>query len=200
MELKELKARSEPCGTFPSLIEIAETTKSPTAAYDLANKKHGEDYAKACRYLAIIKRDFGKKTFNEIVKEIKQKSSESLAFFSLLPFIQTANRLSFLRNYSKKIKEDCFKLSISDKPYIDIVELCIKNILELFPPIQQVVIQKLGEPYYLNEAKGLLSSFPNVDSYSIEKTFLVLKAYVETIQEMNNISKGHSVLGDSIIM
>jgi len=65
--LQELKARSQPARDNPELVEIA-AGSSPTASFNLALAKTGDmGLAKACRWLATIRRDFGEKVFRKWV-------------------------------------------------------------------------------------------------------------------------------------
>lgn len=61
------------------LIEIA-ATRSPSAVYGLAfhkllncgHSRNGADrFARAARYLAIIKRDYGEEAFGDVVRKIR---------------------------------------------------------------------------------------------------------------------------------
>ena len=52
----------------PALVEIAKRANSPNQAYRLAYLEVGDvSHAKACQYLAMIKRDYGKDAFDDFV-------------------------------------------------------------------------------------------------------------------------------------
>ena len=64
ISLEELKARSRELGFNPECIELVRAAKSPTAAYELSIARGSyPEFAKKCRYLAMIKRDYGKAAF-----------------------------------------------------------------------------------------------------------------------------------------
>lgn len=66
--LEELKARSMSARDKPELIEIA-AGSSPTASFNLTLAKTGDlGLAKACRWLATIRRDYGEDVFNQWVE------------------------------------------------------------------------------------------------------------------------------------
>lgn len=64
ISLEELTARSSKLGWEPDFIELVRRAKSPTAAFELATMKTVSlDIQKSCRYLAIIRRDYGEEAF-----------------------------------------------------------------------------------------------------------------------------------------
>ena len=66
--LEELKARSQPARGHPELVKIA-AGSSPTTSFNLALAKTGDlGLAKATRWLATIRRDYGEKQFREVVE------------------------------------------------------------------------------------------------------------------------------------
>ena len=66
--LEELKARAEPALHRKDLVEIA-AKHSPSASHLVAMKRtQDERLAKACRWLSVIRRDYGEKTFARIVE------------------------------------------------------------------------------------------------------------------------------------
>lgn len=97
INLKELKARSKYCERYPGLIEIARATKSPTAAFEMAKQRFKLDQdAIPCRYLAMIKRDYGIVEFERVAEEIQKEARVQMVHYYLRPFMQTAARLSYL--------------------------------------------------------------------------------------------------------
>lgn len=69
--LSDLKIRAKPAISDERLIEIA-AEKSPDASYTLALKETGnEEKAKACRFLAIARRDYGEEGFLKITGKTK---------------------------------------------------------------------------------------------------------------------------------
>lgn len=188
MKLEELKARSKDCGSYPRLIEIAREAQSPTAAYEWAKKNHFNDSAiKACRFLAIIKRDFSKKSFEKVSAEIQQEAASYMSHYFLLPIIQTTVRIEFLFNYLKRSKIESLKLAEHDTPYADIVEDCIQRIEKLPPLTQQQIIKSTS---YLYEAHSFVENvrrLDNVDDYCLEKTFKILANYVRVAGKKSGI-------------
>lgn len=75
--LEELLERAKEAILIPRLAEIAKTSASPNAAYDRALEA-GESprYAKSCRFLAIVARDYGKE---EVEKTVSTKQNADVA-------------------------------------------------------------------------------------------------------------------------
>ncbi|MBU4031065.1 hypothetical protein KJ756_02835 [Patescibacteria group bacterium] len=188
MKLEELKARSKDCGFYPRLIEIAQNAQSPTAAYEWAKKERFEDFdARACRFLAIIKRDFSKKSFEKVVAEIQQEATSYMSHYFLLPIIQTATRIEFLYSYLNRNNLESLKLAEHDKPYADIIEDCVQRIAELPSPIRQQIIE---HQTYLDEAELIVREIRQsvvIGEYRLEKTFKVLSRYVYVVGKKRGI-------------
>ena len=69
--LEELKLIAKPCLQYPELVAIARVASSPNAAYDLALRETGNQAkAKLCRWLNMIKRDYGKEVLEKFVREM----------------------------------------------------------------------------------------------------------------------------------
>lgn len=198
ISLEELKARSKECGNFPRLVRIAKEAKSPTATFEIASKEgFVEPEAKAARYLAIIKRDYGKKVFEQAVDEIEKESEATVTYYALRPFIQTAVRLDYLHKrarFSESIKS--ITLSPYGSDYADVVE----DLLEHYEKMNQDEKERLFETIsrggkntaraYIREAKqfvGNMRANLSVEPYCLEKTVRVLIAYVRTIAKMADI-------------
>lgn len=63
--LDELKARARPALQNEALVKIA-AKSTPNGSYFAAKKRFkDEELAKACRWLAMIRRDYGRKAFLE---------------------------------------------------------------------------------------------------------------------------------------
>ena len=83
LPLEELKAkarlvlRDEDVSRRSALVVIASSANSPTAAYEQSYLESGDaKLAKACRFLAMVKRDHGKKAFDQLVSsEVSQPST-----------------------------------------------------------------------------------------------------------------------------
>ena len=70
--LEELKVRSALARDNPELVRIA-AGSSPTAAFQLALAKTRDyELAKSCRWLAVIRRDYGEEVFKEWVETSTQ--------------------------------------------------------------------------------------------------------------------------------
>ncbi|MFA6473271.1 MAG: hypothetical protein WCV85_00170 [Patescibacteria group bacterium] len=68
--LGELTARASIALARDDLVRIVQETSSPTAAFDLAKQITGDStLAKATRWLATIKRDYGVEAFNAICQK-----------------------------------------------------------------------------------------------------------------------------------
>jgi hypothetical protein len=66
--LEELQERARLALGSPALVRIASSANSPNAAFERAYlEAGGVNFAKACQYLAAIKRDYGKAAFDEFV-------------------------------------------------------------------------------------------------------------------------------------
>lgn len=62
--LDQLKTRARLALDSPALVEIASSANSPNGAYELAFLETGSvKQAQSCRFLAMIKRDYGKGEF-----------------------------------------------------------------------------------------------------------------------------------------
>jgi len=71
LPLTTLKTKARLALGSPALVEIAGSANSPNAAYEQAYLETGDvNSSKACHYLAKIKRDYGKKPFNELVLSV----------------------------------------------------------------------------------------------------------------------------------
>ena len=76
--LKWLRARARPALAHPELVEIARSANSPNDAYDqVITETHDAVLAKACYRLRTIKRDYGKKAFEETVSSVTSSSPRS---------------------------------------------------------------------------------------------------------------------------
>ncbi|HLM83803.1 MAG TPA: hypothetical protein VK254_01145 [Candidatus Bathyarchaeia archaeon] len=190
ISLEELKARSEDLGYYPHLIEIARVAKSPTAAFELAKSRRVNypDLAQGCRYLAMIKRDYGKEAFAQTAADIQKSANINSVLFNLQPYIQTANRLSFLcnclQNYPSLINEEFLKLHPSDEYYIDIVDALLKCFDETESSIKQKFFELLGDEYYLKVANmfvEIAQANKTADRYRLEKTVKVIQCYVKAV-------------------
>lgn len=70
--LEELKARAEQALERKDLVEIA-AKHSPSASHLVAMKRtKDENLAKACRWLAVIRRDYGEEAFAKFVSNHKK--------------------------------------------------------------------------------------------------------------------------------
>ncbi len=72
-----LRAKSKRALANPELVSFALMAPSPSAAYDLSikYKDHKQDLAESCRYLAMIRRDYGDAVmFEEIVTALEDWS------------------------------------------------------------------------------------------------------------------------------
>lgn len=184
ISLEELKARSKRALELPELIKIARETKSPNASFEIAtNKTHiTKEEAQACRYLAIIKRDYGRKTFEEFVDGRDKKNNLSL--MSLLAYRQTVERFSFLQQlYSiDQYTEPGVFIEIpeSDRMYFKIASQILKKFDEM-PEDQKIRIFHFSEnPKNLGrgsvETRGTIESINKkpskpieIDRYCLEK-------------------------------
>lgn len=81
--LEDLKARSEKALAYPDLIQIARYAPAPVRAYDdalalLREKSHDKekirDLARACRFLAIIRRDYDEDEFEKWIAENQENA------------------------------------------------------------------------------------------------------------------------------
>lgn len=194
ISLQELTARSESCKINFRLTEIAEAAKSPTAAYELAlHEKFNEAEAKACRYLRMIKRDYGQNAFKAVVERFDSENKMKFGFFSLLPFLQVANRFSYLKNKAKHEENTIF--SERDSDYADVVEGMIMHIDEMNKELKDELLKSINSNpqyamAYIGEAEGLVERIRNrreVDKYRLEKTITVLGSYVCTLGKKYNI-------------
>jgi len=71
--LTELKIMAQPALDSPELVKIARDSRSPSCAYRLALKATGNKAkAKLCRWLSMIKREYGEE-FERFVREEKVK-------------------------------------------------------------------------------------------------------------------------------
>jgi len=69
--LRELRARARLALADPVLVGIAASANSPNQAHETAYLETGDaEKAKACRWLAMIKRDHGRKAFDEAVSSV----------------------------------------------------------------------------------------------------------------------------------
>lgn len=76
--LDVLQARARLALGSPALVEIARRANSPNAAYNRAYLEAGDvELAKACQYLAAIKRDYGKVAFDNFVSSAVSQSPTS---------------------------------------------------------------------------------------------------------------------------
>lgn len=209
LSLQELEARSAICGYYPALIEIARESKSPTTAYELSiNKSNGrEDFAKACRYLAIIKRDYGKEIFEESIKKIGGKSRKEGILLSLRPFEQTAQRLHYLLELSNSLGVEFgerFPFSKLDEPYLCVVEQLVANIDGLEGDHHKIFFEdmvKNSQPAYIDEARRFATDARHhkfVDRYAVEKTFMVLNRFILFVATLNGISESDLCFRDTI--
>lgn len=205
LSLRELEARSAICGYYPALIEIARESKSPTTAYELSIKNHyGEDSAKACRYLAIIKRDYGKDIFEESIKKIEGKSRKEGILLSLKPFEQTAQRLHYLLELSNSLGVEFgkkFPFSELDEPYLCVVEQLVANIDGLEGKTFFEDMEKHSSLVYIDEARRFARDARNrkfVDRYAVEKTFMVLNRFILFIATLSGISESDLCFRDTI--
>ena len=79
LPLTTLKTKARLALGSPALVEIAGSANSPNAAYEQAYLETGDvNSSKACHYLAKIKRDYGKKPFNELVLSVDSNSPSQM--------------------------------------------------------------------------------------------------------------------------
>lgn len=198
ISLEELKARSKSAVYYPDTIRIAREAKSPTAAFELANKTGiNAGYAKECRFLAMIKRDYGKKVFEQAVNDIEKEVLREMNCAYLKPFIQTANRLSYLFQKHQGFSfSNMYIPSDYDSDYADVVEGALEHFEKMDHHQRLTMINAIGSgntnatTAYLNEAKGFadhVSKRMAVDSYCLEKTVSVLCAYIFTVGSKSEI-------------
>lgn len=206
ISLGELKARSKSAAYYPDCIRIAREAKSPTAAFELANKTgmNAGIYAKECRFLAIIKRDYGKKVFEQIVNNIEKEVLAEMDIVYLKPFIQTANRISYL--FQKRAKSsDVYIPSDIDFDYADVVKGMLEHFEKMDYGQKQTMINAIGNnnaaTAYLKEAKNFVECVltrTSVDSYCLEKTVRVLGAYVFVVGKKSEILDLVGGISDSV--
>lgn len=68
--LEELQQRAQDAIRHSLLVALAKTSASPNAAHDLAlEKQFSPRQAKSCRFLSMIKRDYGQEAFDAVVSE-----------------------------------------------------------------------------------------------------------------------------------
>lgn len=61
-----------------ALVGIASSANSPNSAYELAFLETGDaGQAQSCRFLAMVKRDYGKKEFNDLVLSVVSQPAHS---------------------------------------------------------------------------------------------------------------------------
>jgi len=178
ISLEELKARSRELGFNPECIELVRAAKSPTAAYELSIARGSyPEFAKKCRYLAMIKRDYGKAAFERIVAELVANAKCNHFIFWAFPFAQTASRLFYLRDWMQKHNKDILVLPAQDEFYIDVVEECIAA-CGRFDEAAKAHFTELGGAQYLDEAEQFVESAKAgnaIDKYCLEKTGRVVK-------------------------
>lgn len=178
ISLQELKARSKELGWNPECIDLTRAAKSPTAAYDLfIARGSGPDFAQKCRYLAMIKRDYGKAAFERVVSELLVDAKCECFRLWAKPFAQTASRLYYLRDWLQAQKEDSLHLPSQDEYYVDIVEECI-TACDQFDQATKAHFAKLGGAVYLDEAKWFVESAKkeyHISGSCLEKTARVVK-------------------------
>src|SRR3989344_41936 len=207
--LQELEARSAICGYYPALIEIAENSKSPTTAYELSMAKcHGrEDLAKSCRYLAMIKRDYGKIVFEDSIHKIKRESRKEGVFLNLKPFEQTAQRFHYLLELGNSLGKEFserFPFSEMDEPYLLVVEQLVASIDGLEGDHAKIFYENMtdnSQPFYIDEARRFATDARNrkcVDRYGLEKTMIVLGEFISFVADLNGIPHSDLCLRDHI--
>jgi len=209
LSLQELEARSAICGHYPALIEIAENSKSPTTAYELSMVKchNREDLAKACRYLSMIKRDYGRIAFEDSIQKIKKESRKKGVLLNLKPFEQTVQRFHYLLELSSSLGMgfyDEFPFSEMDEPYLLVVEQLVASI-DGFQDDQAKIFHdnmvSNSQPCYIDEARRLATDARNrkrVDRYGLEKTMIVLGIFISFVADLNGIPHSDLCLRDHI--
>lgn len=87
-ELRRLQLLAIPAIRIPALVELARFM-SPSLADKTASQKSGvtEEQVQACRYLAIIRRDFGNDAFNAAVRDYNRSEVTEFLENELIPRI-----------------------------------------------------------------------------------------------------------------
>lgn len=207
--LQELEARSAICGHYPALLEIARSSKSPTTAYELSMAKCNgrEDLAKACRYLSMIKRDFGEMLFDNFVQEIEGKSRKEGVLLNLKPFEQTIQRFHYLLELGNSLGKEFserFSFSEMDEPYLLVVEQLVAGIDGLQGDHARIFHDNMvanSQPCYIDEARRFATDARNrkcVDRYGLEKTMVVLGMFISFVADLNGIPRSDLCLRDHI--
>lgn len=191
--LEELKARSEDfCSGNLGLIKIARIASSPNAAHELAIKKgYFKEQAQACRYLVIIKRDYGTKAFNQVLKEWKQKLSEVIDVSYLSMFAQAAARFHYIY-----LEKDA-RLSKHDMPYVRVVRRFLEHFERLDDKKREAILK--GRGAYLEQVEFLVElaeagNFDSIYGYMLEKTPGVLWSFIKALapESASNFLHGFS--------
>lgn len=182
ISLKELKARSKYCGRYPRLIEIARVAKSPTAAFEMAKQHFKLDCdAIPCRYLAMIKRDYGTTEFERVAKEIQKEGRAQTVHYYLRPFMQTAVRLSFL---SARCSANCPSISFAphEMKYVEVVAEIVRRYGAMDSEDWDMALKGCANlRVWLAEAKHFLYMVrenQRVDGRTLQETALAVAWYV----------------------
>lgn len=197
ISLEELKARSKNAVYYPDLVRIAKEAKSPTAAFEIADriKANVGIYAKECRFLAMIKRDYGKKIFEQVVIDLTKEAHKKTDYIYLKPFIQTANRINYLYEKQAFPQNDNEYISPDhDLDYADVVKGMLEHFEKMDHDQKQTMINAIGNNdaafVYLSEAENFVRDVQTkraIDYYCLQKTAMVLNAYIFAIGKKLNI-------------
>lgn len=209
LSLKELEARSAICGYYPALIEIARSSKSPTTAYELSMVKCHvrEDLAKSCRYLAMIRRDYGKIVFEDSAHKIEVKSRKEGVLLNLKSFEQTVQRFHYLLELGNSLGKEFserFSFSELDEPYLLVVEQLVASIDGLQGDQAKIFHDNIvsnSQPCYIDEARRFVTAARNrkyVDRYVLEKTTIVLGKFISFVANLNGIPQSDLCLRDHV--
>jgi len=181
LSLEELKARSEKFYEFFRLIEIAKETKSPTAAFDLAVKGgFTNEQAKGCRYMALIKRDYGIEEFNHFFP--LEEKRKMLCYLTAL--LETSQRFSYLLNFGEN---KGFKFPKTDFYYIRVVKSMLEKIENMNVGERDDFLgeeKKTGVLSLFSEARMMVfyekeNSCEKIDHYTLEKTLYLLIKFIK---------------------
>lgn len=176
--LEELKARSEQHKYFlyPNLITVAKKAKSPNAAFELAIRQgYRKEHAQACRYLAMIKRDYGNSEFNSFIKELKMEGFKVAYYAVLRPAIQLASRLDYLQKTTEE------RIIIFTKhEQVDYLKI-LRNATSIFTGNEFTPVEKLEKKYPFPIPIDEKSKIPPIKTKSefLEQTLLFME-HLET--------------------